>query len=111
MKLLAFAVLAALAFATPAAAQTDYAGRLKEGDVTLRDFRFRSGEHLPALRMHYATLGQPRRDRQGRIVNAVMVLHGTGGWGRQFLQPQVPDVLFWTGQPPGTTCHFEMPPG
>ena len=35
----------------------------------LRDFRFRSGETLPELRIHYATLGTPaprrrRRDRQ-----------------------------------------------
>jgi homoserine O-acetyltransferase len=65
----------------------------------LRNFRFASGERLPELRMHYATLGEPRRDRQGRIANAVMVLHGTGGTGRQFLQPQFADELFGPGQP------------
>ena len=76
-------LLALLALLTSSAAfaQTDYAARLTEGDVTLRDFRFRSGETLPELRMHYATLGTPRRDAQGRITNAVMVLHGTGGSG------------------------------
>ena len=85
--------------AAPAAAQTDWAARLTEGDVVLRDFRFRSGETLAELRMHYATLGTPRRDRAGRIVNAVMVLHGTGGSGRQFLQPQFADELYGPGQP------------
>jgi homoserine O-acetyltransferase len=97
MRLLAmlFLILAG----APAAAQTDYAARLTEGDVTLRDFRFRSGETLPALRIHYATLGTPRRDSRGRIVNAVMVLHGTGGSGRQFLQPQFADALYGAGQP------------
>jgi homoserine O-acetyltransferase len=49
--------------------------------------------------MHYATLGTPRRDAEGRVVNAVMVLHGTGGSGRQFLQPQFADELFGPGQP------------
>jgi homoserine O-acetyltransferase len=88
-----------LALAAPAAAQTDYAARLTEGDVMLRDFRFRSGEAMAAMRVHYATLGTPRRDAAGRIVNAVMVLHGTGGSGRQFLAPQFADELYGPGQP------------
>ena len=29
----------------------------REGDVVLNDFRFGDGEVLPALRMHYTTLG------------------------------------------------------
>jgi homoserine O-acetyltransferase/O-succinyltransferase len=89
----------ALLFASPVLAQADWAARLTEGDVTLRDFRFGSGERLPELRLHYATLGSPRRDADGRIANAVMVLHGTGGSGRQFLQPQFADELFGPGQP------------
>jgi len=89
-RLLAFLLLLC---ASPALAQTDYAARLAEGDVTLRDFRFRSGETLAELRIHYATLGTPHRDARGNIDNAVMVLHGTGGSGRQFLQPQFADEL------------------
>ena len=79
--------------AAPAAAQTDWAARLTDGDVTLGDFHFRSGETLPALRIHYATLGTPHRDAAGHVDNAVMILHGTGGTGRQFLAPQFADVL------------------
>ncbi|MEA3031918.1 MAG: homoserine O-acetyltransferase/O-succinyltransferase [Sphingomonadales bacterium] len=85
--------------ASPALAQTDYAARLTEGDATLPDFRFRSGETLPELRIHYATLGAPHRDARGEIDNAVMVLHGTGGSGRQFLAPQFADELYGPGQP------------
>ncbi|MGQ0659850.1 alpha/beta fold hydrolase, partial [Sphingosinicella sp.] len=94
-------LLALLVLLAPCAAlaQTDYAAGLTEGDVTLRDFRFRSGETLPELLMHYATLGTPRRDAAGNITNAVMVLHGTGGSGRQFLQPQFADELYGPGQP------------
>jgi len=92
-------ILMLLCWAVPAAAQTDWAARLTEGDVVLSDFRFRSGETLPELRIHYATLGVPHRDAEGRIDNAVMVLHGTGGSGRQFLATQFADSLYGPGQP------------
>src|SRR5439155_27224388 len=38
-----------------------------EGEVTLPDFRFASGETLPAVRMHYRTLGTPKRDGRGVV--------------------------------------------
>jgi len=103
--------LALLLAAAPAAAQpTDWASRLTEGDVALADFRFRSGETLPVLRMHYATLGTPRRNAAGEIVNAVMVLHGTGGTGRQFLAPQFADELYGPGQPLDLARHYVILP-
>jgi homoserine O-acetyltransferase len=71
----------------------------READVVLKDFRFRSGETLPELKIHYATLGQPHRNAKGQIDNAVMVLHGTGGTGQQFLRPQFADELYGPGQP------------
>jgi len=70
-----------------------------EGDVVLKDFRFGDGESLPEVRIHYTTLGQPHRNAAGQIDNAVMVLHGTGGDGHQFLRPQFADELFGAGQP------------
>jgi homoserine O-acetyltransferase/O-succinyltransferase len=84
--------LAAL-FAGPATA----APATQAHDFVLKDFRFRTGQALPELRIHYQTLGQPRRDASGRIVNAVLILHGTGGTGSQFLSPQFADVLFAPG--------------
>ncbi len=69
-----------------------------DGDYVLRDFHFKSGETLPELRMHYMTLGKPVHDAKGRVTNAVLILHGTGGSGRQFLAPQFADVLFGPGQ-------------
>lgn len=71
----------------------------READHTIPNFRFRTGETLPRLRIHYTTLGQPRRNAQGEIDNAVMVLHGTGGTGKQFLAPQFADELYGPGQP------------
>ena len=108
-RLLAFLLLV-VAMAAPAAAQTDWAARLIEGDAVLRDFRFRSGETLAELRIHYATLGTPRRDSRGTIVNAVMVLHGTGGSGRQFLQPQFADQLYGPGQPLDIARYYVILP-
>src|SRR5690349_11302215 len=70
-----------------------------EQDIVLKDFHFRGGESLPALRMHVTTLGQPHRNAAGKIDNAVMVLHGTGGDGKQFLRPQFADELYGPGQP------------
>ena len=69
-----------------------------EGEYVLKDFYFPSGETLPELRMHYMTLGKPLGDANGRVTNAVLLLHGSGGSGRQFLQPQFADELFGQGQ-------------
>jgi homoserine O-acetyltransferase len=69
-----------------------------EGDFVSRNFRFRSGEVLPEMNLHYATYGHPIRDGSGRITNAVMVLHGTTGSGQQFTSASFAGVLFGPGQ-------------
>jgi homoserine O-acetyltransferase/O-succinyltransferase len=70
----------------------------QEGDYIARDFHFKSGKTLAELRLHYLTFGKPVRDAAGRVTNAVLILHGTGGSGRQFLAPQFAGVLFGPGQ-------------
>ena len=69
-----------------------------QGDYVAHDFHFRSGEQLADLKLHYRTLGAPHRDAQGRVDNAVLILHGTGGTGAQFLAPYFSGVLFGPGQ-------------
>jgi homoserine O-acetyltransferase len=68
-----------------------------QGDFTAKDFRFTSGETLQELRQHYTTLGKPVRDAKGHVTNAVLIIHGTGGDGNQFLRPQFAGVLFAPG--------------
>ncbi len=68
-----------------------------EGDYVVHGFKFRSGETLADLRLHYTTLGTPHRDGHGRVTNAVLIMHGTGGDGHQFLRPQFSGVLFVPG--------------
>jgi len=71
----------------------------QEGDVILKDFRFDSGETLPELRMHCATLGRIHKDKNRHVDNAVLVMHGTGGSGGQFLRDIFAGELFNPGQP------------
>jgi homoserine O-acetyltransferase len=82
----------------------------QDGEYVLRDFHFKSGESMPELRMHYMTLGKPTRDASGRVNNAVLILHGTGGSGRQFLAPQFADVLFGPGQLLDVNRYFVILP-
>jgi homoserine O-acetyltransferase/O-succinyltransferase len=81
-----------------------------EGDFVARDFRFGSGETLPALNLHYRTIGTPRRDASGVVRNAVLILHGTGGSGEGFLSRTFGGELFGTGQLLDATRYFIILP-
>ena len=83
-----------------------------EGDATLRNFRFRSGEELAELRIHYRTYGTPRKDAAGVVRNAVLITHGTTGSGAQFVRPEFAGRLFGPGQPlDAATYYIVLPDG
>lgn len=108
----AWACLAGLlvAAAIPGAAQAQGAGTPgRVGDHVIRGFTFASGEILPEVRIHYRTLGRPRRDARGVVRNAVLVLHGTTGSGSQFLSPAFA-TLYGKGQPLDTAVHYVVLP-
>ena len=69
-----------------------------EGDFVVHNVRFRSGESLPEMTLHYTTLGKPMKDASGKVSNAVMILHGTTGSGHQFMSERFAGVLFGPGQ-------------
>jgi homoserine O-acetyltransferase len=94
---IAFAVLL---LAIAAEAQVPEA---KEADFVVKDFHFRSGETLPEVRIHYATIGTPG-------TKAVLVLHGTGGSLRQFLNDRFAGVLFKPGGLFDAADHFIVIP-
>ncbi|MDI1336811.1 MAG: alpha/beta fold hydrolase [Lacunisphaera sp.] len=81
-----------------------------EGDFVLKDFMFRSGETLPELRIHYRTIGTPRRDAAGVVRNAVLITHGTTGSSAQFLAPTFAPELFGAGQPLDAAKYFIVLP-
>src|ERR1700757_4456983 len=90
----------------PAGGQQGATPAATEGDFVVKDFQFRSGESLPELRLHYATLGKPAKNAQGRVTNAVLILHGTGGTGHQFLSPIFAGELFGRGQLLDATRYY-----
>src|SRR5690349_15984974 len=79
---------------TPAVPATIAGVTPAPGDFKIKDFAFTSGEKLPELRIHYMTLGTPRRDAAGHVTNAVLIMHGTTGSGQQFARKQFADELF-----------------
>jgi homoserine O-acetyltransferase len=98
----AVSLVAALAFVSPADAL--------EGDAILKDFRFASGETMSELRIHYRTFGRPSRGPDGRVRNAVLVLHGTTGSGAQFESPNFAGELFGRGRPLDTLRLYVILP-
>src|SRR5215470_16868888 len=82
----------------------------REGDFIIKDYRFASGETLPELRIHYTTLGTAKRNAAGEIVNAVLLLHGTSGTGKNWLMPSLADELFAAGQPLDASKTFIVMP-
>ena len=79
-------------------------------DSVIHDFHFASGETLPELRVHYTTLGKLHRDSHGRVDNAVLILHGTGGSGRSLLNEHFAGVLFGRGQLLDTNKYYVILP-
>src|SRR6267154_4273077 len=102
-------VILLTAFVASIASAADYPTPT-EGDFTIRDFKFASGETLPELRIHYRTLGKPEKGAQGKTTNAVLIMHGTTGSGAQFIRPEFAGELFGAGQPLDTTKFFIVLP-
>ncbi len=96
--------------ATSAQTPATFPLTVTEGDYVVHNFKFRSGEELPELRLHYRTLGKPERDAQGRVKNAILILHGTGGSGAQFLSSQFAGVLYGPGQLLDITRYYIILP-
>jgi homoserine O-acetyltransferase len=82
-----------------AAAQPPVPAQPTAGAHVLKEFTFTTGETLPEVSLHYRTFGKPERDADGRVRNAVLILHGTTGSGANFLNPIFAGELFGPGQP------------
>jgi len=104
--------LIALALATlaaPPSVAADFPAPT-EADFSIPNFRFGTGETLPLLKLHYRTIGTPRRDASGVVRNAVLILHGTGGTGAGFLSQTFGRQLFGAGQLLDATKYFIVLP-
>ena len=63
----------------------------RAGDFVAKNFTFHDGSTLPEVRIHYETFGKLNGD------NTVLILHGTGGSSKQFLNDHFAGVLFKAG--------------
>jgi homoserine O-acetyltransferase len=77
-----------------------------QADAWFDNYKFRDGETLPRLKIHYATLGAPHRDANGDIDNAVLVLHWTGADSRALLSPTYTKALFDPGRALDATRYY-----
>ncbi|MBV9612314.1 MAG: alpha/beta fold hydrolase [Acidobacteriaceae bacterium] len=77
-----------------------------EGDWIAKNFQFASGETLAELRLHYITIGHARTGHDGRVENAVLIMHGTTGSGQGFLKDTFAGQLFGPGQLLDATKYF-----
>lgn len=106
----ALAQTSSAAPATPSAQATPWAqGQATIGqraDVWFENYKFRDGETLARLKIHYATLGAPHRNANGDIDNAVLVLHWTGADSRALLSPTYMKALFEPGRPLDVTRYY-----
>jgi homoserine O-acetyltransferase/O-succinyltransferase len=96
-------LLSAAGFASLAAAQDSAPAQsaqiVKQADAWFENYKFRDGETIARLRIHYVTLGQPHRNADGNIDNAVLVLHWTGADSLALLSPTYMEALFDVGRP------------
>jgi homoserine O-acetyltransferase len=69
-----------------------------ESDFVIKDFHFKSSETLSQLNIHYTTVGKPQKDKSGKVVNTVLIMHGTTGDAHQFVSDLFAGHLFNPGQ-------------
>ena len=77
-----------------------------QAEAVFANYRFRDGQTLPEVRIHYATLGSAHRNAAGQVDNAVLVLHWTGSDSRVLLTPGYMKALFDPGRPLDARHYF-----
>ena len=104
-RLSLLALLVLVACAAPAFAQTS-ASAITDGDYVIPTYRFRSGETLANVRLHYRTIGTPIHDARGKIRNGVLVMHGSSSDAGQVLAASFRDPLVGAGRPLDPATHY-----
>jgi len=99
-----------IACACSIAAGVNAQAPIAEGDYVIKDHRFRSGETLAEVRLHYRTMGTAVRDAEGRITNAVLLMHGSSGDASQVLAPSMIGPLTTPGGALDPASHYLILP-
>src|SRR6201996_2064057 len=82
----------------------------QEGDYIARNYKFASGEAMPAVKVHYRTIGMAKRNAQGLVVNAVLLLQGNTGTGDNWFRPSLANELFKPGEPLDAAQYYIIIP-
>ncbi len=99
--------LSLLSLAVPARAQLPAAApAITEGHYLIPSYRFRSGETLANVRLHYRTIGTPIRDSRGKIRNGVLIMHGSSGDASQVLAASMREPLVGPGRALDPASHY-----
>jgi homoserine O-acetyltransferase len=113
---LTLTILLAATLVTPAAAAAPLMmipaanSQPKSDDAIVHDFVFGNGETLASLKLHYLTLGTPRRDASGAITNGALLLHGTAGSSADLTKAEFFDALYGAGEPLDLSRYFLVIP-
>ena len=75
----------------------------KPGDWIAHNFKFRDGEVLSAVKLHYVTIGNPSGE-------PVLILHGTFETSKSLLTPNFAGALFGPDQPFDARKYFIIIP-
>src|SRR5580692_9620077 len=102
MRTLRLALSLIFAAISSTAMATDFAPP-RQGDFIAREFKFRSGEVMAELKLHYTTVGEPTGQ-------PVLVLHGSGGSAASMLTPAFAGELFGAGQPLDAAKYYIIIP-
>jgi homoserine O-acetyltransferase len=105
-----FFAVAFLSIAVAAGAQPAAFPPPVERDFIAKDWTFNDGEKLAEVKIHYRSVGEPRKDADGVVRNGVLILHGTGGTGAGFLSASYGGRLFGKGQPLDAEKYFIILP-
>ena len=100
--MLGAAISAALSLIIFSARAADYPAP-QEGDWVATNFKFHTGEVMPALHLHYTTVG-------AATGQPVLILHGTGGSGAGMLSAAFAGELFGPGKPLDASKYFIILP-
>lgn len=79
---------------------------LAEKDFVIPHYQFRNGDKFENLKIHYNTLGTPKRNAEGEITNAVLILHWTGGDGAKMMTEDFKNNLYAVGKPLDAEKYF-----
>ncbi len=84
--------------------------QVQSDNFVISNYVFQNGESLSDLKMHYYTLGSPKKNPQGEVVNAVLLLHWTAASGLSLLSEDFMSALYSPGEPLDANRYFIIIP-